>query len=540
VAGIAFSRCIVLGSHYLDGPHTMSSTDIRTWARRYRDRGLAVCRIKRGEKRPTYKEWNRYSKEPEDFRGGHNIGLQAGRLSGDIVCVDLDSQEALQHADRFLPPTGMTEGRPGKPESHRWYRLTNIPAELSARPGVAGDIGGPRNQPFNGPTGSRVLDFIGTGLQAVVPPSLWTSKDGTQHERRGWHRFDEPKVIDCRELYDCVCRLATASGWRKKETAPSARAQPSRGRATTLPMPVGEAVRQARTFLGGVPPSVMTYGGNHRTFYAAVVLVVEFGLSPEEALPVLLEWNERCSPPWTAEELMHKLEAADQRDGERGWRVRPSSRSILVHVRPEDQDVFVGMDAAAAGEDQSYVSLYPSLWAGMVKVGCRWRLAAELAAINWEGRHVLLTPASTVVTNKRETWDEYHLAQLLRELGADVQGLLLPPLDGRRRTLAMADGADWEVTELPRTPREAEATAGESGRRARELDRYRRSLPRKRSSPRQDAAADFIRTHNVTALTKDVLRRARRRGISKDSLRRALGRRTPPPLCNAPPPSSPL
>ena len=54
-------------------------------------------------------------------------------------------------------------------------------------------------------------------------------------------------------------------------------------------------------------------GGDGRTFYAAAVLVVDFGLPFEEALPLLAEWNLRCSPPWTLAELAHKLKAAQEK-----------------------------------------------------------------------------------------------------------------------------------------------------------------------------------------------------------------------------------
>jgi transposase InsO family protein len=48
----------------------------------------------------------------------------AWRLSGDLVCVDIDNTHALTLADNLLPQTSMIEGRPGKPSSHRWYRVS--------------------------------------------------------------------------------------------------------------------------------------------------------------------------------------------------------------------------------------------------------------------------------------------------------------------------------------------------------------------------------------------------------------------------------
>src|SRR5262249_51374827 len=143
-----------------------------------------------------------------------SIGIQSGRLSNDLVCVDLDDPSTLADADRYLPPTEMVEGRPGKPQSHRWYRVVNVPDHLKAPSKVAGGIGGPRTRLFKPKDRPGTLvEFRGTGSQAVVPPSIWTGKDGDRWEHREWDRFGEPAVVDCQELFDCVCRLAAAHGW---------------------------------------------------------------------------------------------------------------------------------------------------------------------------------------------------------------------------------------------------------------------------------------------------------------------------------------
>jgi hypothetical protein len=101
----------------------------------------------------------------------------------------------------------------------------------------------------------------------------------------------------------------------------------------------------------------------------------------------------------------------------------------------------------------------------------------------------------------------------------------LPPIEGRRRTLANAESIDWEVVDPPQNVAQAVARAEEAGQRALEVDGYRRSLPRKRRSPKKASAEAFVHRHKVDRLTKDVLKLAKRKGISKDALRRALGRK---------------
>jgi hypothetical protein len=251
----------------------------------------------------------------------------------------------------------------------------------------------------------------------------------------------------------------------------------------------------------------------------ACLLVLDFGLSPEEALPLFVEYNARCVPPWTVEELRHKLVMADaiERD-DRGWRVRRGSRRVAIGLGP-DGPVYVGVDCACEG--RSYIDLSPSLFAGIVKVGDRRELAPELAEVAWEGRRVILTPPSTIATNKRETWGEFFLADLLRRAGAEVQSLYLPPLGGRRRTLSRADGTGVLV-DPPRHPWEAATAAERAGEEARRLDGYRRSLPRQKASPKLDRAIAFVRERGVGRVTKEVLKQAKRKGITEGTLRRAL------------------
>ncbi len=74
---------------------------------------------------------------------------------------------------------------------------------------------------------------------------------------------------------------------------------------------------RARAYLACLPVSVQGQGGHNAAFRAACVLVHGFALSEQEALPLLLEWNTRCLPPWTEAELRHKLRSAAQTPGDK-------------------------------------------------------------------------------------------------------------------------------------------------------------------------------------------------------------------------------
>jgi hypothetical protein len=46
------------------------------------------------------------------------------------------------------------------------------------------------------------------------------------------------------------------------------------------------------------------------------------------------------------------------------------------------------------------------------------------------------------------------------------------------------------------------------------VDAFRRALPRRKKSPKLDRAVAFVQEHGVTQLTKEVLKKAKRKGIS--------------------------
>jgi putative DNA primase/helicase len=78
------------------------------------------------------------------------------------------------------------------------------------------------------------------------------------------------------------------------------------------------------------------------------VLIKGFGLSIDEARPILADWNRSCKPPWSPRELDHKLRSADQAqdDRPRGYLVsepntvdRPASArsGVINHKLPAAQ-----------------------------------------------------------------------------------------------------------------------------------------------------------------------------------------------------------
>lgn len=68
---------------------------------------------------------------------------------------------------------------------------------------------------------------------------------------------------------------------------------------------------RAAAYLERLPAAIAGSGGHNAAFNAAAVLTRGFGLTLDDALPLLLAWNQtHCQPPWREAELRHKLRSA--------------------------------------------------------------------------------------------------------------------------------------------------------------------------------------------------------------------------------------
>lgn len=303
--------------------------------------GYAVCALDPDEKKPTYKEWSIRPLSPEDFRPGEGIGIMAGPVSGrpghELVFVDLDSPAAIRLADEYLPPTGMMEGRPAKPNSHRGYmvRLDTIPADkLSTAPMAARDAIDKYGHPGSKTEHyAKVLDLIGTGGQVAAPPTLHES--GQVRQWAGG-RPGEPAVAPYPDLHRAVRSLLTACGYMPKKTRPItpdlvAALDTDESLTPLVDAPLRHRIER---YLEKIPPAVSGNGGSGRTFAVACALVWGFALDTETALEFLARhYNPRCSPPWTISELQHKVEdamASTAHQKPRGHLLRPRTRTTFT------------------------------------------------------------------------------------------------------------------------------------------------------------------------------------------------------------------
>jgi hypothetical protein len=94
---------------------------------------------------------------------------------------------------------------------------------------------------------------------------------------------------------------------------------PSIKEATTWPESVSPrgswtldppALERAKRYLASVPPAIAGQHGDVHTFRVCCRLTRGFALDDDQALHVLMDWNARCQPPWSLDELLDKLRRA--------------------------------------------------------------------------------------------------------------------------------------------------------------------------------------------------------------------------------------
>jgi hypothetical protein len=151
------------------------------------------------------------------------------------------------------------------------------------------------------------LEFRGNKGIVVPPPSLHRSG-----QRYQWAEGRSLKDVALPELPGPVLEALSERAGRDV-----ARRQQGERPVIDIDDLPGVLAR-ARAYLVTLPAAIEGQGGDRQTFTAACHLVLGFALTPAQALPLLLEYNQRCRPPWKEDELAHKLQEADRRTEPRG------------------------------------------------------------------------------------------------------------------------------------------------------------------------------------------------------------------------------
>jgi hypothetical protein len=216
-----------------------------------------------------------------------NVGIVLGRVS-ELAGLDIDGPEAeqiLQEISGGDVPLTLSFPTPG-----RGLRLLySLPEGVKV----------PKRRFDRGE--SHVI-VLGEGSLTVMPPS--------RHK--------------CGQVYEgfsLSAPLAPAPAWLlqlengHRETHYSSPSPPTSEAGLSV-------LERAKRYVAKCPPAISGQGGHDATLFVACRLIKGFGLSPDEALSLLLhEYNPRCVPPWSEKELRHKVEDAGKRPGEERFKM---------------------------------------------------------------------------------------------------------------------------------------------------------------------------------------------------------------------------
>ncbi len=278
------------------------SIDVRAQVAAYRQRGWYCVPLRPRSKSPVRNDWPNLRIDASDiktsFSAKDNVGIILGEPSGWLVDVDLDCDNAIELADKVLPPTPAITGRPSAPRSHRWYI-------------AAGAITEKHTDPHSG---TMIVELRSTGAQTVVGPS--THPDGGIYETLD----ADPATVAAPMLAACVRALAEAVVRQRGVNFQPAKSEPTH--FTNQRDTARDVEERAIAYLLAMPPAIAGSGGHSQTYAAATALVHGFGLDPPDALRILTDhYNPRCSPPWSDKELKHKINQAASKPHDRpfGW-----------------------------------------------------------------------------------------------------------------------------------------------------------------------------------------------------------------------------
>ena len=275
-----------------------SPGEVRSAAEQYVARGWFPVPVPHRRKGPVLDAWQDLRiANVEDVRRyfngqPQNLGILLGEPSDHLVDVDLDHEDAVALADEYLPPTGSEFGRDGKRRSHRLY-VVSEPA--STRQWKDDQLG-------------MIVELRSTGVQTVFPPSTHESGEAVR-----WEIDGEPATVDPDELIAAIDAIANAVRRKHGITTSLEATAP-----TTTPSVPADVVDRARKYIAKMPPAISGQGGHDAAFSVACKLVVGFGLDRDTALDLMREHNEQCQPPWSENELAHKVDDAMKQPGLRG------------------------------------------------------------------------------------------------------------------------------------------------------------------------------------------------------------------------------
>jgi hypothetical protein len=267
----------------------MTSLDI---ALSLASQGWAVFPIGKN-KRPIVDAWDAVASNDADkvaalFRPYPTcaVGIVCGRVSG-LFVVDVDSADPSHPIHERMDPTLTVQTPSGG--FHYYYQMPE---------GTEDDDVLRNTQKAKECLGHLDVDTRGIGGYVVGPGS--TTAGGT---------------------YDILCDVEPAPIPTWVLEAMRAYKRPKAPARQVLPSSVFDPSRRmerARAYVARMPGAISGSGGHSAAMRVARACATGFGLSEAEIVDVMGEWSQRCSPPWSQKELLHKAHEAVSKPDPKG------------------------------------------------------------------------------------------------------------------------------------------------------------------------------------------------------------------------------
>jgi putative DNA primase/helicase len=247
----------------------------------------ALIPIPKGHKGPRISGWqNKTYKDmtPEylaQFDADINIGVVLGKASNNLVSIDADTDDGLKEFQSLNPSISASYTTKGSRGGNIWFRIQDTYPQSCKITTLDGKPWG---------------EFRADGMQTVIHG---THPTGIKYTWNG----NPPLTANFSEInFPAGLKLPWES--KKQDVLPQ-----------TTPIEQIESssiTKRAKAYIEAMPPAIEGQGGDSATFNVAKKLVHDFGLSVQDALPLMCEYNARCIPPWNERDLLYKLtKAAD-------------------------------------------------------------------------------------------------------------------------------------------------------------------------------------------------------------------------------------
>jgi len=132
----------------------------------------------------------------------------------------------------------------------------------------------------------------------------------------------------------------------------------------------------AKKYISNIEPAVSGQSGHNKTYRVASILLEGFGLSEPDALAAIREWNQGCQPPWSDNDLVHKISSAAGKidQSKIGSLIKKQTISESTKTVPADKSDATVADLIRLGQSMQWI------WPGWIQRGVLVGIAAEPGA----------------------------------------------------------------------------------------------------------------------------------------------------------------